>query len=173
MHKVFNLSLIKRILAQFVMFGCIRDFAQGSDLFRGQTRNELGITKRLIVASVAKELSSIMQPLVHLLVIESGLRLELRVVTIAVLVQADDEVVERFRLGRDLSENHPGTSETGLGDVMRVELLNLAKCFKMRLDLQGDDRWRAVREVLLLLRWIHDDFDVVDTRVSGNVYGGV
>jgi hypothetical protein len=36
----------------------------------------------------------------------------------------------------------------------------------MRLDSQGHDRWRAICEVLLLLRWIHVEFDVcLDGRV--------
>lgn len=129
-------------------------------------RNELGITKALVIPRIAEELGGIIEERLDFCLRETGFRGCLLPVAVAVVVQGNDEVVDVLGLRADLSKDNSRTGEASSEtvklacyfqclhirnihrDVVGVELLFLVQCFKVGLDGQRDNCWRAVCQVM-------------------------
>lgn len=80
---------------------------------RWQSWNELGVTEALVVAAVAKELDGIFQEKAKVLRADICLLRKAGPVSVAGTVKGDNEVVDRFGFGRDLTQGNSGTFECG------------------------------------------------------------
>ena len=152
--------------------------SEGAQQLGRQSRHELGVAERLVVAAIAEELGSIVEVVLQLVIAEAGLLRKLCVVTVAVLVEGDYEVIDGLCLGRDLAEYDAGACERGTmallaatirtvckdsprngsnshGEVVRVELLLVAQRLKVWLDGEGNNGRRAVGQILFYSFGVH------------------
>ena len=79
------------------------DRSQSLKSFQRQSGNELRVTESLVITTVPKELTSIFQEKPDIFVTDSGFTGKLRPISVTSAVQRDDEVVDWFGLGRDLT----------------------------------------------------------------------
>lgn len=114
-HKRLFLGLIDPTSSLASLLECCLCFrgSRGQSLQgrRWQSRNELGITETLVVTAVTKELNGIFQKEAKVFRADICLLGKAGPVPIAGTVEGDDEVVDRFGFGRDLTEGNSSSFE--------------------------------------------------------------
>ena len=87
--------------------------------------------------------------------------------TIASLMESQDEVVNRFTLRADLSKIHSGPSKRCSTDVVSVLLFLVSQGFEVRLDRQRHDSRRVIGKVLLQRDIVHGVLPHFDCLLDG------
>lgn len=173
-------------ISGLVGFGGLRGGgSQGSNSLIAAARNELGVSKTLVVTRVAKEHSSILKEGGKLGFINTSFFAKRVPITGARLMERNNQVIYGLGLGRKLSQNNSGSSkrsprhyeisivlvilpaylESGkrardrqhnlLANKVGISLLLITQRLEVLLNLEADDRWRLVRQIVLKLLGFH------------------
>ena len=134
------LSSIYRMLELlFQLYGHRGHSSESAKSLGLQSRYELGVAERFVIAAIAQKLGGIVEVCLQFVVGEAGLFRKRRVVAMAVLVESDYEVIDGFGFGGDLAEYDAGTCKRGTIKVLVAAIRKVHKDTFVRINPTGRD----------------------------------